>query len=731
MASKTRKAGVLAAAFMSAVMGFFGLATDTTQAQTKSHHPSGPTATTSFNAVAAVNKRPETKSYRFNIEEKTVNYSGKNATALSIDGVIPAPLIEANVGDTLRTTFCNKLDEESSVHWHGVLLPPEQDGVPHLNTKPIAPGTCHTFEFPVKHHGTYWYHSHTGGQEQRGVYGPIVFHPRGGEREWAGKEFTLVLSDWTDESPHNVLRNLRRDGDFYSLKKNTVQSWDKVAAGGIPAIKNRIYNSFMRMPPMDLSDVGYDAFLANGEAEHRISGIGHGDKVRLRVVNSAASSYFELQFAGGPITVVAADGVDVEPFKVDNLKIVSAETYDIIVSMPHDKRAYELRATSKDGTGFSSTILGASPDVVRAPEMPEANLLVQDHDSHSTSTQSPQNNAHNEHMGHGAKSQGPVRNMKEYELLRAVAPTVYEAPLGQREMELTLTGNMQNYTWSFDNKALTEADAIKIKKGESVRFVLKNETMMEHPLHLHGHFFRVLNGQGDFSPLKHTVNIPPHGTVTIEFAASEEKDWIFHCHNLYHMMSGMGRVISYENGAKDAAAKMTGHGDSRIVYADVTVLSNMTDFNLSVRDARSLFNAGLEFDYKGHYHFDPSYERYVGNSPFFRLFAGGDFKSTYEENHNLFVAGFRYTLPFMIESEVRVDHTGNFRLQLQDEIELTSRLSMSWLANTDKRLAVRFNYYLDDKRNLAISTGYDSQFRDPDAKISPSNGFGIGLKFRF
>lgn len=714
MAGKIKKAGALAAAFMAAVMGFSGSGLDPAQA--------------------------ETRSYKHDIQEKSVSYSGKDATALSIDGMIPAPLIEATVGDTLNATFCNTLKEESSIHWHGVLLPADQDGVPHLNTKPIAAGMCHTFEFPVKHHGTYWYHSHTGGQEQRGVYGPIIFHPKDGERVRAGKEFTLVLSDWTDEDPHGVLRNLRRDDDFYSLKKNSVQSWDKVIAGGWPAIRNRFNNAATRMPPMDISDVGYDAFLANGQKEHRIPDIGHGDTVRLRIVNSAASSYFHLQFAGGPLTVVAADGVDVEPFKTGSLRIATAETYDIIVSMPHDGRAYELRATSKDGSGFSSTVLGASPDVVRAPDMPKPNLLVQDHASHShgnqASEKAPDNGSasgHEGHAGHGghATAQGPVRDMNEYDLLRAVSPTVYEASRDQREIRLELTGNMQRYTWSFDNKALTESDAIKIRKGETVRFVLANKTMMEHPIHLHGHFFRVLNGQGDFSPLKHTVSVPPHKTVTIEFAADAEKDWIFHCHNLYHMMSGMGRVISYEDGAKDAVAKLSDHGTGRVVFGDATLLSNMSTVNLSVVDGRGALSAGLDFDYKGHYHFDPAYELFVGNASLFRAFAGGDLKNTYHENHSMFVAGFRYVLPLMIDSELRVDHAGHFRFQAQSEIELTSRLSLAWLVNTDKRVVTRLDLYLDDKRNAAISIGYDSDFRDPKAGISPVNGLGIGLKFRF
>ena len=291
--------------------------------------------------------------YEFDINYQTVNFSGEDVQAMSVGGSIPAPTIEATVGDTLRVTFHNKMDVESSIHWHGVLLPNDQDGVPYLTTSPIRAGKSFTYEYPIIHHGTYWYHSHTQLQEQRGVYGSLVFHPKDGEKYKADREYVAVLSDWTNENPMQVLRNLKKDGDYYSLKKDSVQSWLKVFQYGPEAIKNRLNSSWTRMGPMDLSDVGYDAFLLNGKKESAVDGLKGGETVRLRIVNASASSYQYVEFAGGPMTIVAADGVDTELKEVDRLKISVAETYDVLVQLPDDNMAYEFRASAEDGTGYS------------------------------------------------------------------------------------------------------------------------------------------------------------------------------------------------------------------------------------------------------------------------------------------------------------------------------------------------------------------------------------------
>jgi len=317
--------------------------------------------------------------YKFDINTKNVNFTGEEVEALAINDQIPGPTIEATIGDTLDVTFNNKMDTETSIHWHGILLPNDQDGVPYLTTQPIAPHSSFTYRYKISHHGTYWYHSHTGLQEERGIYGSLVFHPKDGERIKSDKDYVVVLSDWTNQNPDQVLANLKKDGDYYALKKESVQSWAKVFLYGKQAIKNRLQGSWSRMGPMDISDVGYDAFLSNGKKEETLNAK-KGEKVRVRLINAASSSYFNVEFAEGPMVIVAADGVDVEPFKVKRLRIAIGETYDVIVPI-HKNKSYELRSSAEDGTGYSSTFIGNGEKVL-APDIPKPNLFLMDHSMH-------------------------------------------------------------------------------------------------------------------------------------------------------------------------------------------------------------------------------------------------------------------------------------------------------------------------------------------------------------
>jgi len=335
--------------------------------------------------------------YSFDIGYKKINITGKSVTAMAIDDRIPGPTIEAHIDDTLRVTFRNKMNVETSIHWHGILLPNDQDGVPYITTPPIRAQSSFTYQFKVKQVGTYWYHSHTGLQEQQGIYGSIIFHPKHGERVKADRDYIVVFSDWTDEQPVRVLAHLKMDGDYYSLKKGTVLSWDKVLQYGWPAFKNRIRGAFTRMGAMDLSDIGYDAFLSNGKREEHLIAQ-PGEHIRLRLINAAASSYFNVEFAGGPMTIVSADGIDVQSQKVKRLRIAIAETYDVIVKIPTNK-SYELRATSEDGTGYSSTYIGSGPPLL-APDIPRPNLFLMRHDMHDTHKNNNDSDAssHKHHM---------------------------------------------------------------------------------------------------------------------------------------------------------------------------------------------------------------------------------------------------------------------------------------------------------------------------------------------
>ena len=719
--------------------------------------------------------------YKLEIDTKTVNYTGQAVKALTINGQIPAPLISATVGDVLEVTVNNKMDKDSSIHWHGILLPNNQDGVPYLTTQPIKAGSSFIYRFKVKHPGTYWYHSHTGLQEQRGLFGPIIFHPPTGERVKAKRDYVVVLSDWTDENPNQVLANLKKDGDWYALKKNSVQSWNRVIAHGSLAIKSRLYGAWTRMGPMDLSDVGYDLFLSNGKQTSHLYA-NPREKVRLRLINAAASSYFNTEFSGGPMLVVAADGVDIEPVKVKRLRLAIAETYDVIVQIPH-KKSYEFRSTSEDGTGFSSVFIGKGQKIL-ASDIPRPNLFLtkhQDHGQHSLksidhkthnhsrkeshkahnlfhqkspkshhqiskhshqnghksphktqdsskkerhkthnhSYQTSHNSGRNKLNQHHKKSidaSSTIDAMTDYRHLKSIHNTDFGP--AHRKIVLRLTGNMERYIWTFNNKTLLESDKILIKKGETVKFVLINETMMHHPLHLHGHFFRVLNGQGDKSPLKHTVNVPAMETVEIEFKASEEKDWFFHCHNLYHMKTGMSRVVSYEKSKaktdKDLFLKL--FNDSWYFFNDVSFMYNMIRGESRVSNTRNAFEVEYDYNYRKHYDFDLIYIRSF--TRFLEVYGGISLESKSSVEKPLVIAGIRYVLPLLIEMDLQINSNKKLQLEFESSLQLTKRSRLDWMFDTDKEYRLEFSY--EWNKNFLVTAAYDSDFKQ-----------GAGIRFRF
>ncbi|WND03836.1 multicopper oxidase domain-containing protein [Temperatibacter marinus] len=692
--------------------------------------------------IFACSLQADERKYEFDIEYKTVNFTGNPVKAMAIGGSIPGPLIEATVGDILEVTFHNKMDVMSTVHWHGILLPPEQDGVAYLNTKPIAAGQSFTFRFEIKHSGTFWYHSHTGLQEQRGIYGPIRLLPKE-KKAPVLQDKMLVWSDWTDEKPMDVLRNLKREGHYYENKKGSSQDWLKVIQNGPKAIKNRLYASWTRMGPMDLSDVGYDAYLANGALETQLAEAKAGETVRVRMINAAASSYFTVEYAGGPMTIVAIDGVDVQPIKVKKLKHAIAETYDVEVTVPATGN-FELRATNIDGTGQTSAYIGhPSAPKVKAPDIPRPNLFLMDHREHMKGKEtSPQPEAESktedammpmtsclpEHaaMGHCTMVQAEgevIEHLTTYAPLKSVTPTEFDTAMPVRKVHLKLTGNMERYIWSFNGKTLSEADRIQIKKGERVQFIFENTTMMSHPLHLHGHFFRVLNGQGAFSPLKHTVDLVSMGTITIEFEANEERDWIFHCHNLYHMKTGMSRVISYAGTSQidDQFARNLSMDDHWFKFADLAVLSNQQFGSLWMVNNRNRVSLDWEGDYKGSAEITLQGTYFIDK--FTELMAGIELERHKEQGHTVetetigFI-GFSKMLPFMLQSELRLDTKGVFRFAIGSHFNITERAAVDWHWNTDEGFDVTIDYEFSKKLSLI-------------ARRSHEYDFGVGLKFKF
>ncbi len=657
--------------------------------------------------------------YDLTIAEQTVSPAGTPVRGFTINGGIPGPTLRFKEGDWARIRVHNQLkDKETSTHWHGLLLPNKEDGVPHVTTPPILPGQTHTFEFQLRHSGTYWYHSHTHLQEQNGVFGSIVVTPRGGEPVQADREQVLVLSDWTNTDPHEVMRTLMRGSDYFGLMRGNAQSLLGAAQRGM--LKEYFQREWDRMMPMDVSDVGYAAFLINGKRSTQIEGK-PGERVRLRVINAGAATYFYLNSSTGPMTIVAADGPPVQPVKVDRLLMAIAETYDVIVTLPAIGQ-YELRATAVDGSGHVSAFIG-SGERHPAIDPPKVNLYQMDE---------MLNLALEEQEDDPLASLNLPRPGSPYRVLRAVNDTSLPAKLPRRKITLHLTGDMSRYVWSFDGKTIAEKPFITIKRGEVIELELINDTMMHHPIHLHGHFFRLLMGQGKYSPLKHTVDVPPMTKRTVEFEANEHHDWMFHCHILYHMMSGMARVFRYEGDPpvmehESMSMHHAGLGehahDMSYVWGAASVQSHMSDGLITLMHPKNDLLLSWEVGWEGvddtEYEVDALYQRYF--NPNFQAFAGARLTND-GDAENRAVAGINYRLPLMLWAAASIDSEGDARLTLSKRLQLTPRLGLfgrvEYDTNTQYEWTAGADFTLT--RRTSLITQYHSQF-----------GFGAGVLIRF
>lgn len=664
-------------------------------------------------ALVTVSVEAKTIHYELTATRASVNLSGKKTVdfAIQLNGSIPAPALEFTEGDVAEIVLRNRIPgEELSVHWHGLLLPTEEDGVPYVNTPPIRTGEEYTFRFPIRQHGTYWYHSHTSVQEQKGVYGAFVIHPR--ERKIrVDKDAVLVLSDWTDENPAEIVKNLRKDGDYYLYKKNTVRSW--LGAIQAKSLGNYLSNEWTRMGGMDLSDVGYDAFLINGKRGAQLVDAKPGEKIRLRVINAAASTYFYIALGQAPLKVISADGIDIQPLHANEALIAPAETFDVLFEVP-DKKGYEFKATAQDGTGAASGWIGGGHEKVYAPEKPfpdmYATMGAMDHGmfggahggSHDSSApMKPMKGMDHgmtmDHSEHGMSHQGgsmkampapgpedkSVIDSLTVDKIQAAQKTTLPAGARRREIKLALTGDMRRYVWHINNKPINEDYSVEIQEGEVVRIVFENQTMMHHPMHLHGHFFRVINEHGDYSPLKHTVDVPPHMTRTIEFLANEPGWWMLHCHNLYHFKNGMARVVKYMSFVPKPAIvpyqKLDPHlMDHWYGYGTFEAASNHAEsfyrfsntWNQLEARVESRNTGGRNFSFKERWEFegDLFYRRWFGR--FLNVVGGG----TGFNGNIRATAGVSYTLPFLIESQLLVDHDGKFRLDVGKRFQWTKTI---------------------------------------------------------
>ncbi len=711
---------------------------------------------------------------------------------MAINGSIPAPALTFTQGDTAEIYVHNEMDVETSIHWHGVFLPNRFDGVPWLTQKPIKPHSTYLYKFPIIQNGTYWYHSHSAFQEQSGMYGALIFNK---VNEPDMPAIPIVLSDWTDMNPREVYRSLRSANDWFSIQKGATQGYAEAIRKGYFGTK--LKNEWKRMTAMDVSDVAYEKFLINGQDIAEQTHFTAGDVVKLRIVNGGASTYFWLTYSGSKITVVGNDGNDVEPVEVDRLIIASAETYDLLVTIPENMQ-YEFLATAEDRTNTTSLWLGRgmkmkaqrlgklkyfegmrmmngmmklSGDVEpmgmeMSNQQMDMNSVMypessgQDHSMHGGETPKPAAEKHMEmkqkadtasHEGNNIQghdthnmdrsvSSGEMVTLN-YGMLRAPEKTTLK-PGPEKVLRFELTGNMNRYVWTMDNKTVSESDRILIKKGENVKIIMFNNSMMRHPMHLHGHDFRVLNKHGEYAPLKNVLDILPMETDTIEFAASESGDWFFHCHILYHMIAGMGRVFTYQNSPPNPdlpdpklAQKMFNREDKVFLpSAMVGLESNGSDGEFILGSSRYQVSTEWRIGFKKEYGIESEtyFGRYFGKMQWLFPFIGFDYhyKSTFNEpennmfgqlsnqnNRKAFVAGVQYTLPMLIVSEMRVDSKGKLRFQLRrEDVPLTSRLRLNLMGNTDKEYMAGLRYIVT--KYVSLSTHYDSDMK-----------YGAGLTF--
>ena len=492
--------------------------------------------------------------YNLVIEEQPVNITGKTVNKITINDTIPGPTLRFTEGEDVTIHVTNKLDEPSSVHWHGLLLPGYMDGVPGFNGYPgIAPGETFTYQFKIRQSGTYWYHAHSVGQEQDGHYGSIVIEPKQ-PRIKADRDYVIVLSDFHEDSAEDIMANLKKNAEYYQYNRRTLFDFfrDAKTKGLNTAWETATDWGKMRMLQTDLADVTGYTFLTNGKTpDQNWTGLFKaGEKVRLRFINAAAMTFFDVRIPGLKMTVIEADGQPVEPITVDEFRFGVAETYDVLVEPTEDK-AYTIAAEPIDRTGFAIGTLapreGLRGDI---PEPRKRSLLTMAdmgmaHEMDHSSMSSAEMRAMQEQMVSGWKdAKTPEGNTAlDYKDLRYLGEQDdLRAP--EREVVVTLGGNMERYIWTMNGKRYSEADVIKLNYGERVRLKFINETMMAHPMHLHGMFFQLENGQPAAKlPNKHTVVVAPGDSYSVLVTADEAGEWAFHCHLLYHMSAGMMRKV--------------------------------------------------------------------------------------------------------------------------------------------------------------------------------------------
>ena len=557
------------------------------------------------------------RQFDLNVGYQSVNFTGKNRMATSVNGSVPAPILRWREGERVTLRVKNNLAEDSSIHWHGIILPTDMDGVPGLSFGGIKPGETFEYQFDINQSGTYWYHSHSGFQEPTGMYGAIIIDPKEPDPVSYDRDYVVMLSDWSDEEPQDIYAKLKKLSDYYNFRERTAGDlWRDIKDKGITQTWNdRAMWNRMRMAETDISDVtGYTyTYLMNGVTpdEGWVGLLKRGEKVRLRFINGSSMTLFDVRIPGLKMTVVASDGQNIEPVTVDEFRIGVAETYDVVVE-PSDDSAYTIFAQSIDRTGYARGTL--TPDIELASVVPSMDVAptlahrdmgmamdhsmqgmtgmtgmdAMDHSQHQMSgmrtTESKSHEGHGEMLAeagfansrnnstreitHVASEKGPhvdmraespqsglndpgigLRNHKQahgrrvltYADIKNLYPT-HDLREPTREIELHLTGNMGRYMWSMNGIKFADSDPLQLKYGERVRITLVNDTMMSHPMHLHGMWSELETGDPKYIPRKHTVIVQPGSKISYLVSADAIGRWAYHCHLVYHM-PGMFREV--------------------------------------------------------------------------------------------------------------------------------------------------------------------------------------------
>ena len=522
------------------------------------------------------------KTVNLAVDYKTVNFTGMPAQALAVNDQIPSPTLHFTEGDHVTINVTNHLKTGTTIHWHGLILPWQMDGVAQVSQKPIKPGDTFHYQFTLKQAGTYWYHAHKGLQEQQGVYGGITIDPLHPAIK-SSKDFMVILSDWNDTDPETVYANLKKEGDYYSktmpLQPSLWRFWKSYHAAPSKKDKQQLMSAYlgmqkMRMSIYDISDIKYDTFLLNGHPPSApwTAQVKVGDTVRLRFVGAGASTFFKVKIPHHPLKVVQVDGQNVKPYTVDKLTIAPGETYDVLISIIQEKPTI-IYTESADKVGVALGALlteknqtvdyqAVAPFPDPAPvSMMNHGMMVgmsdeQDRGINKTASMMDHNN-HQQHQGH-MPAMPKISSSTQYDPL--VSPTKTNDPsISVQVINIDLTGYMDRYMWFLNGLPESEATPIIIQPGKRYRIVFTNKTMMHHPMHIHGHWFILRNGHGAYDPKLHTIDIPPGATVVADFDADASGQWIFHCHNLFHMKAGMSNIIRYQDSTTVAEDKTNVH----------------------------------------------------------------------------------------------------------------------------------------------------------------------------